>query len=573
MDDAPLGRTSDLADQALANLVNQFARPLDFLRELVQNSIDAGTPRIEVWVHRAGDVLEIHVDDFGDGMDEHILDNQLTKLFSSTKEDDLTKIGKFGIGFTSIFAIQHEAVLLHTGRHGESWELLFHADRSYDKVRLDHPVEGTKITLYKRMPEDEMAKFVREARWVLGYWCEHSNTPIHFSDRMTATPSAAHQSDDVFSLFEQPSEAVRESTQVNGPFELDADLVVEHLEDDLHVLVGYGEKPAFGYYNGGLTLVNTDNPDVLGEFGQRFGHLTFKIRCDALEHTLTRDNVLRDAHWEAAMGALERATRRLRGELLDKVEELAATGGELDRWHHVLAQECRGSELHDEDDRLFQRLLVRDLDDQRRTLREVAEQSEDLDAILVSSGQPDLDRALTTEGLLVLPRTAGTRELLGVTLARPPGLLRQHLDVVAAGALFVLPQILDSTALPEAEAQLLAAVRRLVKTAVGRRITLELGAFGGEQAGRDEALFMEGPRDGGVFQRPEHSWFRLPAFVRRRCLLINRHHPYFQLQVAASVEDSVLAAYSLAQALLSVEGVESDRSFARLASAAIDGLA
>ena len=34
-----------LADQALENLVHQFARPLDFLRELVQNAIDAGEIR------------------------------------------------------------------------------------------------------------------------------------------------------------------------------------------------------------------------------------------------------------------------------------------------------------------------------------------------------------------------------------------------------------------------------------------------------------------------------------------------------------------------------------------------
>ena len=42
-------------------------------------------------------------------MDEQIIDNELTRLFSSSKEDDLTKIGKFGIGFTSIFAIQPES--------------------------------------------------------------------------------------------------------------------------------------------------------------------------------------------------------------------------------------------------------------------------------------------------------------------------------------------------------------------------------------------------------------------------------------------------------------------------------
>ena len=147
MTDLTPAQERGLAEQALENLVHQFARPLDFLRELVQNAIDAGTPRVEVWTRFAppadGEelgVLEIHVDDFGEGMDEAIIDSQLTRMFSSTKEDDRTKIGKFGIGFTSVFAIQPDAILLRTGRHGESWELLFHPDRSFDKVRVDEPI-------------------------------------------------------------------------------------------------------------------------------------------------------------------------------------------------------------------------------------------------------------------------------------------------------------------------------------------------------------------------------------------------------------------------------------------------
>ena len=62
----------NLAEQALDNLVNQFARPLDFLRELVQNSIDAGSPRIEVRIEydppkpgQALGVTRIHVDGSG----------------------------------------------------------------------------------------------------------------------------------------------------------------------------------------------------------------------------------------------------------------------------------------------------------------------------------------------------------------------------------------------------------------------------------------------------------------------------------------------------------------------------
>ena len=35
----------------------------------------------------------------GEGMNEEIIDHQLTRLFASGKAGDLTKIGKFGIGF------------------------------------------------------------------------------------------------------------------------------------------------------------------------------------------------------------------------------------------------------------------------------------------------------------------------------------------------------------------------------------------------------------------------------------------------------------------------------------------
>src|SRR5690554_8036960 len=79
-------------------------------------------------------------------MDEHIIDTYLTQLFSSSKEDDLTKIGKFGIGFVSVFALNPRAVLVQTGRGGEYWEVLFHEDRTFNKTRLQMPVEDRKST-------------------------------------------------------------------------------------------------------------------------------------------------------------------------------------------------------------------------------------------------------------------------------------------------------------------------------------------------------------------------------------------------------------------------------------------
>jgi len=112
--------STELVEQALGNLVKQFAHPMDCLCELGQNSIDAGTPRIEIELRYtppgegAGTgVLEIEVADFGQGMDEQIIESQLTRLFSSVKQGDL---GKFGIGFTSVSAIDPALVRVVTGR-------------------------------------------------------------------------------------------------------------------------------------------------------------------------------------------------------------------------------------------------------------------------------------------------------------------------------------------------------------------------------------------------------------------------------------------------------------------------
>ena len=84
---------------------------------------------------------------------------------------------------------------------------------------------------------------------------------------------------------------------------------------------------------------------------------------------------------------------------------------------------------------------------------------------------------------------------------------------------------------------------RLLDAATSKRVRLRVGEFGGQMAARSEGLCLEGPEEGGVFQRPERVWFRLPVFMRKRCLLINRHHPTYQAQVVAAAEDVLVAAF------------------------------
>lgn len=565
--------TSNLAQQALNNLVNQFARPMDFLRELVQNSIDAGSPRVEVWVkHIAGKandsgVLEIHIADFGEGMDERIIDEQLTRMFSSNKEDDLTKIGKFGIGFTSIFAINPEAVLLHTGRHGEFWELLFHADRSFDKTRVEKPVDGTRITLFKKMAEKDIERFVRECRWILRYWCEHSNTPVTFWDRTGQDESPKEASSDPFAGFSSPQVAASGPETVTRPLDLNADLHVSTHENDLDILVGYANQPRYGFYNGGLTLMNTRSNEPLGHFEDRLGHLSFKVKSDALEHTLTRDNVIQDEHWEGVMQALVETARTLQERLLETLEQTAKSGEDVRLWLRHLARDCRADPTIKDIEAFSERVWMLDHAGAPVTLQQVDAQLAEVGTVLLSPGSGPLLEAMIAEGLILLPDEPEIRELLR-SAPRGSVFQRSERPLDSAGEIFLLPQLIDIGALPNQERRLLKHCQRLLKKSVGDSVTIRVGDFGGTLQASGESLVLEGPEDGGLFQRPQKTRFRLPLALMTRSLLLNRHHPFFRAQVLASEADLNLASFGLVSAMLHVEDITSARAFRRLLSAA-----
>jgi hypothetical protein len=292
------------------SLATQFSSATDCFRELVQNSIDAGSPQVEVWIEYAPGkghqgLIAIHVDDCGEGMDEQIIDNQLTKLFASAKEGDLTKIGKFGIGFVSIFAMRPQAVLVHTGRGGEYWEVLFHEDRSFTKSRLEQPVEGTQITLLIEGDVVRLRELVGQVRAALKRWCTHSEAEVTFEDRTQPNP---------------------ERELINEPFDIKALCKVRVEHPGTEIVLGYAESPSYSFYNRGLMLFHSEQAELaVGPRHRRYGHITFKMKSRYLEHTLSRESLVRDEQFERAMVLLDEAAN---GPLLDAlVDELEALVG------------------------------------------------------------------------------------------------------------------------------------------------------------------------------------------------------------------------------------------------------
>ena len=106
---------------AVDQMVRQFADEMAFLRELVQNGIDAGATALTLTLswRSGGDgdargTLLVTLDDDGRGMTRDVIEHQLLVLFRSTKRGDDTKIGRFGVGFFSVFAPDPDEVFVVT---------------------------------------------------------------------------------------------------------------------------------------------------------------------------------------------------------------------------------------------------------------------------------------------------------------------------------------------------------------------------------------------------------------------------------------------------------------------------
>ena len=375
------------------NLVTQFSSPLHCFRELVQNSIDAGSPTVDVWTefiegegHQG--TIALHVDDYGEGMDEHIIDQEFTRLFASSKEKDLTKIGQFGIGFVSTFALEPEAILVETGRSGEYWEVLFHEDRSFTKTQLEVPVEGTQITIFLSDDIHRYGQLVDEIQKTLRHWCSHSDTEVTFEDRTPVDGSRP------------------ELVTINEAFEVDGECMQRFDEKGTEVVAAYTEDPTYGFYNRGLTLALTKTgDDILGEErAERFQHVAFKIKSRYLEHTLSRETVMRDANYEKAMQLLEAAASGpLFGALVDEIVELAGREewsiNAVDRYRHLIQYLAR--EPRDQLAEIARRPLLRLADGSASTLEAAWEAWKRDGRVLVAEEPSELAEELLADGVPV----------------------------------------------------------------------------------------------------------------------------------------------------------------------------
>lgn len=317
-------------DALLERLVAQFESPYDFLRELVQNAMDAGSDRVEVTLEShpvadlvrgegSGDgdrdavVFELQVLDTGAGMDEAIIDQELTRLFASGKSGDRTMAGGFGIGFVSVFAWEPEAVLVHTGRGGESWELVFHGDRSFEKVAIEDPVEGTTISCLRRGHAGEreaIAEAIRESLW---RWARFCPLEVSFEDLDG----------------DEPPELIQDAPEP-AELGLGAGLTRSEVRGETTLRVSFAVPPSAVFLRRGLILAEGGPRQLLAgvheQLGRSVEHLQIWADSPLLRTSMARDKVLDDAGRASVEARLLTLLGSLREDLLGRLEQLVATG-------------------------------------------------------------------------------------------------------------------------------------------------------------------------------------------------------------------------------------------------------
>ncbi len=430
----------------VADMVRQFADSYAFLRELVQNSIDAGTSSIEVTLGRTSDgETTTSVTDAGSGMTLAIVESALLTLFNSSKEGDESKIGKYGVGFISVLALNPTSVVVETWRDGRTLRVRIGRDQRYVIEEVEpRPESGTRVSLEHQMTAEEFAEHATRAREALARWCRHAAIPIYCA----------------VTDYSNPNEAMR--VRIDRPLSVFTVVSVSEEGPDHRIVVGPSagseclERPSdlpeleaeerfSGFYNHGLTLHESTTEEFPG-----LGSTHFKISSPRLKHTLSRDDVRRDRE----LDRLVDRTRKLAAKSLPvvvatelrKEAGLVAEGADPSRYLGLL-DAALAEPVSLDGTRIWFPLTDPVRGSAAMTLDQVLATVPWRDHLLTSPGRDALTRALAADGrAVVLCPTPRIALLLG-TVAK-----RGHL---LAHARYVLTKELLATELTPADRTLL----------------------------------------------------------------------------------------------------------------------
>ncbi len=259
--------------------------------------------------------LKITARDYGRGMTNKDREQFLKKIFASSKGKDLEQIGRFGVGFVSVFALNPAAVIVESTRAGESWEYHFlpnYVDGTVPGALYEPetPLEkGTKITLIvDNRTSSEIDTLVEEARKHLLRDCRYVEKPIYFNGEKITTD-----------------------------FDLNTPVKVRFGKKGIEGVIGLvqQDKSFYEVYNNRIRLegnpkhladtIKEKKEDGLLSSKGHFG-LAIVVSSKYLNYDIARSKVMRDGNFEGIVGVLEDQEEALAKESFIIIEEIARRG-------------------------------------------------------------------------------------------------------------------------------------------------------------------------------------------------------------------------------------------------------
>lgn len=513
---------------AVSHMVQQFADPFAFYRELIQNSIDAGSNTIDVrltWEPTTEELgtLRIVVSDDGCGMTRNTIEQCLLVLFRSSKDGDPTKIGKFGVGFFSVFAVAPQEVRVDTGTDNDGWRLELRPDYTYT-LKTAPARRGTTVTLKIPKSLPDAARFAHDSLRAILHWCPHVHVPLRFA---SAVPG------------------VEIDTRIDRPFGIDAPVtVIDRPDDDTAIAVALSETPRSQFYNRGILLHESSTELIDG--------VSCKIDSAALSHTISRDNIRRDATYHRLVDrARKLAHTALRSRWLASLNEALLACAHARHHGHIDEQAARRFEQ-------LSRLLafspftllpseirwplVHPVQCEPGTVPRLhADEPNALTALLQAHNIPIMD--------------------LGAAGADSPGEALRKLYFTLVGTSspvsqrYCAPCIVPNEALSNTERTLLSLLQPLLAS-----VGIEHVALAEPVGAGSDLLFLA--LDPAQFERPQPSLVidaadastKLFSLFGSRGVALARHHPRVRAALQAASIDPLLAAVILARLVLLAAG-------------------
>ena len=225
----------DFRSRALEEGLRYGEDRLVFLRELAQNSRDAGATNINVTASVNGDELVVEFADDGHGMSFVDAREYLFTLYASSKEGETRSAGRYGVGFWSVLLFDPKRIIIESmTADGEAWARAFDGDLKRDQ-RLAPNIRstGTRIRLECKIDDDEGPRAIPDIENALNRYCRYlrrnnpdaSHLPVYFN-----------------------------GVRVDRPFSIDGPCWMAFKNGSVEGVVGLGHRPKIELYARGLLV-------------------------------------------------------------------------------------------------------------------------------------------------------------------------------------------------------------------------------------------------------------------------------------------------------------------------------